>query len=111
MQMTAQGEKINPRSIVMGIFIAAAIFILDTQLPLGVADGVLYVALVLIGLRSRSKEYILWSAVCGTALIAIGFFFSPPGGELWKVLANRALDDCFSLPVADTGGEKTSESQ
>jgi signal transduction histidine kinase len=91
MQMTAQGEKINPRSIVMGIFIAAAIFILDTQLPLGVADGVLYVALVLIGLRSRSKEYILWSAVCGTALIAIGFFFSPPGGELWKVLANRAL--------------------
>lgn len=75
----------------MGIFIAAAIFILDTQLPLGVADGVLYVALVLIGLRSRSKKYILWSTVCGTTLIAVGFFFSPPGGELWKVLTNRAL--------------------
>lgn len=75
----------------MGIFIAAAIFILDTQLPLGVADGVLYVALVLIGLRSRSKKYILWSTVCGTTLIATGFFLSPSGGELWNVLTNRAL--------------------
>ena len=87
----AQEKKIISRSIAMGISIAVAIFILDTQLPLGVADGVLYVALVLIGLRSRSEKYILWSAVLGTALISIGVFFSPPGGELWKVFANRAL--------------------
>ena len=91
MQDAIIDKKIDPRSIAIGVFIAAAIFNLDIQLPLGVADGVLYVALVLIGLRVRSKDYIVWSAVCGTALIAVGFYFSPPGGELWKVIANRAL--------------------
>ena len=91
MKVTTEEQKINLRSIVLGFIIAEAIFILDSQLPFGVADEFLYVALVLIGLRSRSKGYILWSAFGGTALISIGFFFSPPGGELWKVIANRAL--------------------
>ncbi len=79
------------RFIIAGILIAVAIFGLDLLLPLGVADGVLYVALVLIGLRTRSKKFILWSAILGTALTLIGFYLSPEGGVLWKVVANRAL--------------------
>jgi len=79
------------RFIFAAILIATAIFILDLQLPLGVADGVLYVALVLIGLRTRSKNFIFISTLSGTALIMAGFYLSPEGGELWKVLANRAL--------------------
>ncbi|GJL77520.1 MAG: hypothetical protein NPINA01_05090 [Nitrospinaceae bacterium] len=91
MGKSSQLKKIDPRLTVSGILLAAAIFILDIRLPLGIADGVLYVALILLGLRSRSTAYIFCGAVCGTALISIGFFFSPPGGELWKVFANRAL--------------------
>ncbi len=86
-----QGKKTDLRFLLIGILIAASIFSLDLLLPLGVANGVLYVALVLIGLRTRSKNFVLWSAIGGTALILIGFYLSPEGGELWKVLANRAL--------------------
>ena len=91
MNNSSRGKSTDLRIVFVGILIAAAIFCLDLLLPLGVADGVLYVALVLIGLRTRSKNFILWSAICGTALILIGFYLSPEGGVLWKVLANRAL--------------------
>ena len=36
--------------VVIGIVASMGIFILDSQLPLGIADGVLYVALVLLGM-------------------------------------------------------------
>lgn len=91
LQEKSLDNKTDLRFIFSAIFIATAIFILDLQLPLGVADGVLYVALVLLGLRMRSKNFILLSALSGTILIVIGFYLSPEGGELWKVLANRAL--------------------
>ncbi|VAX29851.1 hypothetical protein MNBD_NITROSPINAE05-163 [hydrothermal vent metagenome] len=84
-------KKTDLRFVLSAIVIATVIFILDLQLPLGVADGVLYVALVLIGLRTHSRHFIFWSAICGTVLILIGFYLSPEGGVLWKVLANRAL--------------------
>ena len=79
------------RHILTAVMIGMFIFILDLQLPLGVADGVLYVALVLIGLRVKTRRFIFWAAAFGTALTLAGFFLSPPGGEFWKVLANRAL--------------------
>lgn len=91
MNTISQDQGPNFRFIIVGILIAVAIFGLDLLLPLGVADGVLYVALVLIGLRARSKQFVLWSAVLGTTLTFIGFYLSPEGGVLWKVLANRAL--------------------
>jgi len=91
MTISSQDQRTDLRFIFIGVLIAALIFGLDLLLPLGVADGVLYVALVLIGLRTRSKNFVLWSSICGTALTFIGFYLSPEGGVLWKVLANRAL--------------------
>jgi len=91
MNISSQGKTTDLRIIFVGLLIAAAIFSLDLLLPLGVADGVLYVALVLMGLRMRNKNFVLGSVICGTALIWIGFYLSPEGGVLWKVLANRAL--------------------
>ena len=60
-------------------------------MPTGVADGMLYVALVLVGLLAGNKRLILGGAVLGTLLIIAGFFLSPSGGEIWKVLLNRML--------------------
>jgi signal transduction histidine kinase len=51
----------------------------------------LYVALVLIGLRAQSKSLIIWGSALGSILNIVGFLYSPPGGELWKVIINRAL--------------------
>ncbi|MDP6588895.1 MAG: hypothetical protein QF666_05565, partial [Alphaproteobacteria bacterium] len=70
---------------------AAAIFAVDLFLPLGVAGGVPYVALVLLGLWLPSRRYILVLACVGTALTVIGYLLSPTGGIAWVVLANRGL--------------------
>ncbi|QPJ66040.1 MAG: GAF domain-containing protein [Candidatus Nitrohelix vancouverensis] len=67
------------------------IFVIDLVLPLGVVDGSLYAVLSLIGLLALDKKLILVGAILGTVLTVIGYFFSPEGGEIWKVLINRGI--------------------
>ena len=67
------------------------IFILDAQLPLGIADGMLYVALVLLGMMARTRSLIIIAAILGAALNLLGYFLSPPGGDLVQVIINRVL--------------------
>jgi diguanylate cyclase (GGDEF)-like protein len=69
----------------------AIIFTFDLMLPLGVAGGVPYVAVVLLGLwlPQPSQTYLL--AVVSSVLTILGFYFSPEGGILWVVLTNRGL--------------------
>ena len=67
------------------------IFILDAQLPLGIADGMLYVALVLLGMMARNRSLIIIAAILGSALNLLGYFLSPPGGDIVQVITNRVL--------------------
>jgi PAS domain S-box-containing protein len=71
--------------------LAASIFFLDLSLERGVAGGILYVSLVLVALWAKQKRFIWIAAVLGTLLIVLGYWLSPPGGEFWKVAANRIL--------------------
>lgn len=71
--------------------LAFAIFGLDLITPLGVAGGVPYILVVLIAMWSPVKRMPISAAICGSGLTILGFLFSPSGGELWKVLANRGL--------------------
>lgn len=64
---------------------------MDSLTPLGVAGGVPYILVVLISLWARGRQLPLYAAVVGSILIVVGYFSSPAGGELWKVIANRAL--------------------
>ncbi len=77
------------------------IFVFDLSIPLGVAGGVPYVGIVLIALwlPNTRPAYIL--AIICIGLTIGGFFFSPQGGELWKVIANRLL---AILAIAVTAG-------
>ena len=77
--------------IFLSVLIAMAGLAFDLSLPLGVAGGVPYVALVLIALWSPWRNYIYFMAVLGTVLTAVGYFASPVGGIPWVVLTNRAL--------------------
>jgi PAS domain S-box-containing protein len=70
---------------------AAAILSFDLLLPLGVAGGVPYVLLVLLALKSPSRNAALGLAAAGSVLTVFGFFLSEPGSTLWIVLTNRAL--------------------
>ncbi len=85
-------DKRKRRKVVIAaIALAGLVFIFDLSLPRGVAGGVPYVAVLLVSLWSPKRSDVLRAAVLCTALTAIGYLFSPAGGELWKVLANRGL--------------------
>lgn len=69
----------------------AAILMVDLAVPLGVAMGVPYIIAVLLSLWSPDKRFTVLVAVISSLLVAVAFWVKPPAGELWKVLANRAL--------------------
>jgi hypothetical protein len=85
-----RGEN-NIRTVIICSLLALAILGFDLLLPLGVAAGVPYIAVVLLSLRHEQRRFTVMMAVSCSLLTILGFFLSPPGGELWKVLANRAL--------------------
>ncbi|MBT4463249.1 MAG: PAS domain-containing sensor histidine kinase [Rhodospirillaceae bacterium] len=77
--------------IIVTLAVAGSVLILDLLLPLGVAAGVPYVALVLMGVWFTKTRHIFMLAVLGSILIIAGYFSSPSGGVFWVVLANRGL--------------------
>ena len=77
--------------LLIGSIAAVGIFIMDALLPLGIADGMLYVALVLLGMMARNRNLIIMAAIVSSVLNLLGYFFSPPGGELTNVITNRIL--------------------
>jgi hypothetical protein len=67
------------------------IFSIDVQIPLGVAGGVPYIAVILVSLWSTKRSFVMYLAVICSFMTILGFYVSPSGGELWQVLLNRAL--------------------
>ena len=80
-----------PLLIAAAAGLAAAFFIGDVLLPLGVAGGVPYVAVVGIGWWLPWRRHVFLLALVSTVLILAGYLYSPPGGVPWAVVANRLL--------------------
>ncbi len=66
-----------------------AIFVIDLNTELGVAGGVPYIVVVLLGLLHGDKKFFLYSGLVGIGLTLFGYYLSPPGGEVYKVILNR----------------------
>ena len=77
--------------LIVGLVFSVVIFVVDTQIPLGVASGMLYVVLVLLGLMTGHRSFVIYAAFLGSVLNAIGLMVSPPGSEWGQVVANRLL--------------------
>lgn len=75
----------------MYVTMAGLGLVFDLNMPLGVAGGVPYVALVIMGLWSSRRVHILYLAIIASILTLAGYFLSPPGGILWVVFTNRLL--------------------
>jgi hypothetical protein len=71
--------------------LAGLILAFDISMPLGVAGGVPYVALVLVGLFLPAERAVLLLATVGTALTVFGYFLSAPASQPWIVFTNRGL--------------------
>ncbi len=86
--------KISSFDFSLGVLAAVfsgAFFSLDLLLPLGVAAGIPYVAVVLLGWRFPARRSVLFLASLSTFLILLGYWLSPEGGIPWVVAANRVL--------------------
>ena len=75
----------------LAVSFALLIFYIDFMVELGVAAGVPYVAVILIGFLVRNRSVIIQMAVFCTLLTLLGWWLSPEGGEPWKVISNRFL--------------------
>ena len=85
----SSGRNISPISVLLAVAIASIVFLSDTLMPLGVAGGVPYVALVLVGWWMPKRKMIFLLAAIGSALTIFGYFLSPEGGVYWVTITNR----------------------
>ena len=81
----------SARLYVAAIVLAGVILLFDISLPLGVAGGVPYVAVVLLGIWFPHRRQILATALMCSLLLVLGYWLSPAGGIDWVVLSNRGL--------------------
>ncbi len=81
----------NARPLALGLALTAAIFAADSVIPLGIAGGVPYVAVVLIGLWIAWRPAIFILAGLASLLTIAGIYTSPSGGQDWQYLSNRFL--------------------
>jgi PAS domain S-box-containing protein len=77
--------------ILVGLVLLLTIFLIDLQLPLGAATGMLYVSVILLGLWARSIAYAVVAAALATVLtmvdLALGWSETPSA----VVYVNRPL--------------------
>lgn len=84
---------------------AAGIFVIDVaSLPLGVAAGVAYVAVVLVSLWLSQWKSALFVAGGVSILTILGFVLSEPAGIPWMVITNRLLALAAIWLTAIVGG-------
>lgn len=77
--------------VLLSLLICAVVLAFDLYFPLGIAGGVPYVVLVLVGLITQRPGAIIVLAIVGSILTVAGYFFSPSGGIYHVVLINRGL--------------------
>ena len=101
-----EATKTRSRWLALSLIVALTILVADLVLPLGVAAGLPYVVLVLIGLWAPWSNSIYIFAAVGTVLILLGYYLSPGGGVAWVVLANRVLA-LFTIWITATLATRT----
>ncbi|MBT3556195.1 MAG: PAS domain-containing protein [Rhodospirillales bacterium] len=84
-------KRPSVRLTLLAATLLAAIFAGDLVLPLGVAGGVPYVAVVLLGWWFPKPVHIIILAAISTVLILAGYVYSPEGVSTWIVVINRVL--------------------
>lgn len=73
------------------VVLAVLAFAFDLSQPLGVAGGMPYVVLPMLGMLARSPIIVVFSAIAGTLLAIVGMTISPQGAEPAIFVTNRAM--------------------
>ncbi len=86
-----KAELFNLKLNLLCLILIIIIFVIDLNIPLGVAGGVPYIVVILVSLWSSKFHIVIYLAVICSLMTLLGFYFSPTGSELWKVIFNRGL--------------------
>ncbi len=87
----AEDLSARKRVLAVGALLAATILAFDLNVELGVAAGVPTVGLILLCLWTPHQRDTWLALGVSTAIVFVGWWLSPDGGETWKVSLNRAL--------------------
>ena len=79
------------RLLLVAAALTAATFLVSLWVPLEIATGILYLIVVLLGLRAADNRFSLVAAGVATVLIGVSAFFVPPDEHLDYGIVNRAL--------------------
>src|SRR5438093_13610669 len=85
------GEMIQPLFVGMTVGLVVGILVLDMMLPLDLAVGMFYVALVMISLWSQKRSFTIFVAAACTAMIVMDILYSPDQRNLQMAIADRGL--------------------
>ncbi len=85
------GQREVKFAVAAAVMLSLVIFTIDLAIPLGVAAGVPYIAVVLTAWWIPSWRGAFVLASVSTAFIVIGYLYSQEAGVPWMVAANRAL--------------------
>ena len=92
---SAVDPNIEGRSLLGGYLVctiaSTARFVSDLFIPLGVAVGVLYVAVVLLTILAQDDRRTVIFTVAASLLIVFAFFYKPQVDYMWKVIFNRGI--------------------
>ena len=86
-----ENEKISYRLLLISTFLALGFFYIDLLVPLGIAGGIPYTALVALSVYSPRINFTLFVTSISSILIILGHILSPEGGENWMAVTNRFL--------------------
>lgn len=86
----AEGQFVSGIYLVCGLLMVL-ILLLDLAIPLGVAMGVPYIAVVLVSLWAPQKRFTVLVAVISSVFTIGAFFWKPSVVEMWKVIFYRSL--------------------
>jgi PAS domain S-box-containing protein len=84
-------SKDDRRLITYAVLLAGAIFVLDLEVPLGIAVCALYGVVVLFGLFISTQGFALWMAGFATLLTTLDAALSPTSEVTTNAITNRAL--------------------
>lgn len=95
MSVSAEGSSHRRQNLLVGAaaILACLFFMLDLMVPLGVADAVLYSAVVFLSAASRYRRLPVLTAIACSVLTFIAALFSPrvPGLPAWFEWSNHLL--------------------
>lgn len=93
--------NINLRSILVGYIatIQVIFFLIDIQIPLGVAAGIFHVIILILAYFTQSLKVLNLFTLTSIILVLLGFYYSPNGSIMWMVITNRLLSILMIIVV------------